>query len=151
MDDLGPVRNLLAETNTLTLATLDEDGRPHAAPLFFAADERPHLFFLSEAASRHARNVAREPIAAAGLYPEVGDWAEIRGLQIRGRVSLVRGRERERAMGLYAGRFPFVAELGDAVQLSEMYRLEPSWIRLIDNRRGFAFKQEWTFPPENET
>jgi hypothetical protein len=25
-----------------------------------------------------------------------------------------------------------------------MFCLAPSWIRLIDNRRGFAFKQEWT-------
>jgi hypothetical protein len=151
MDDLGPVRDLLAETNALTLATLEEDGRPHATPLFFVADDRLNLYFLSEASSRHARNLTREAVAAAGLYPEVHDWREIRGLQVRGRVRLLRGAERERAMQLYAGRFPFVAELGDAVQLSEMLRLEPSWIRLIDNRRGFAFKQEWTFPRENET
>jgi hypothetical protein len=50
------------------------------------------------------------------------------------------GRETHRAMPGVS----FITDLGDAVQHSEMLQLTPSWIRLIDNRRGFAFKQEWT-------
>ena len=144
--DLAPAVEIITETTALTLATLDEDGWPRATPLFFAADDRLCLYFLSEAGSRHSQNLAREPRAAAGLFPSVSDWREIRGLQIQGTVSPLAGAEREEALALYARRFPFVADLVDAVHSSEVFRLTPSWIRLIDNRGGFAFKQEWTLP-----
>ena len=41
---------------------------------------------------------------------------------------------------------PFVIQLEPVVARNEMYAFAPSWIRLVDNRRGFGFKQEWTFP-----
>jgi len=142
--DFASVVEVLSETTAFTLATLNDDASPRATPLFFATDDRFCLYFLSEVGSRHAQNLAREPRAGAAIFPMVGHWSEIRGLQIQGRVSRLEGSGRETALELYARRFPFITDLGDAVQLSEMLQLTPSWIRLIDNRRGFAFKQEWT-------
>jgi uncharacterized protein YhbP (UPF0306 family) len=81
---------------------------------------------------------------AAGVFPAVDDWRAIRGLQIKGTVSPLKGAEREEALALYARRFPFTAALADATERSAVFRLTPTWIRLIDNRRGFGFKQEWT-------
>lgn len=144
MPDLSPILALLAETQALTLATLDPDGRPRATPIFFAFDDRADLIFLSDPQTQHCRNLEREPSASAALYPEVSDWRGLRGLQIKGVASSVPASDREAALSQYTARFPFVLELTDVVSQSEVYRLRPTWVRLIDNRQGFGYKREWT-------
>ncbi len=143
---LVPVVEILSQTTALTLATIDDDGSPRATPLFFATDDRLWLYFLSEAGTQHARNLLRDAHAAAALFPPASDWREIRGLQIKGNVSRIEQGERKEALAIYADRFPFVADLAGTIDLSEVFRLTPSWIRLIDNRRGFGFKQDWRLP-----
>lgn len=144
MSDLSPILDLLSETQTLTLATLDPDGGPRATPLFFAFDDRASLFFLSERDTQHCRNLEREPSVAAALYPEVDDWLELRGLQIKGLAFPIAASERQAALACYTARFPFTDTLTEIVSESEVYRLRPRWVRLIDNRKGFGHKREWT-------
>jgi uncharacterized protein YhbP (UPF0306 family) len=144
MPDLSLILAILAETQTLTLATLDPDGLPRATPLFFAFNEKATLVFVSERDTQHCRNLERQPSVAAAVYPDVHDWRELRGLQIKGFASLVSPRDRDAAMALYASRFPFVDTLADVLGRSEAYHLRPSWVRLIDNRQGFGYKREWT-------
>lgn len=146
MADLTPILSLLTETRALTLSTLDPDGRPRATPLFFAFDEYAALIFLSDRETQHCHNLKRDPSVAAALYPEVGNWRELRGLQIQGLASVVPSDGRESALSLYSIRFPFVDALAEVVAQSEVYRLSPTWVRLIDNRQGFGYKREWTFP-----
>jgi uncharacterized protein YhbP (UPF0306 family) len=100
------------------------------------------LYFFSEETSQHSQDVAQDPRAAAAIYPECHDWREIRGLQLRGNVRRVdRGPEWEAAWALYAAKFPFVGELKDAVARNTLYVFEPNWVRLVDNRKGFGFKE----------
>lgn len=141
--ELDAVRALLSETRALTLATLDPDGSPRATPLFFAFEPDLGLLFLSDPDTPHMHNLARDPRAAVGLYPEVSDWQEIRGLQMKGTVSAVPEAEREEAMTTYRARFPFLEAVAEAVEAAGLYRFRPRWVRLIDNRRGFGFHQEW--------
>jgi uncharacterized protein YhbP (UPF0306 family) len=144
VSDLSPILALLAETQALTLASLDPDGKPRATPLFFAFDDQATLIFLSERDTQHCRNLEREPFVAAALYPHVGDWRELRGLQIKGHASPVPSPDRETALAVYGSRFPFTDSLADVVGRSEIYHLRPKWVRLIDNRLGFGFRREWT-------
>lgn len=144
MSDLSPILALLSETRTLTLATLDPDDMPRATPVFFAYDDQATLFFLSESDAQHSRNLEREPRVAAAVYPEVSDWHELRGMQIKGLARIVSRSHREAGLAVYAGRFPFIESLAGVVGRSEIYHLRPQWIRLIDNRQGFGFKREWT-------
>jgi|SRR3990172_2423026 len=144
MPDLTPILSLLSETRALTLATLDPDGRPRATPLFFAFDEQAALIFLSDRETQHCRNLKRDPSVAAALYPEVSDWHELRGLQIQGVASVVPVADRGSALSLYTARFAFVGALAEVVARSEVYRLSPTWVRLVDNRQRFGYKREWT-------
>ncbi len=146
MPDLPALQALLAETHVLTLATLDPDGAPRATPVFFAADERLDLIFLSDPSSPHSRNLERDPRAAAALYPEVDDWRHIRGLQLRGRVRALESLARQDGLAIFNRRFAFVAQLPEALAGSAVYRFSPGWVRLIDNRRGFGYHQEWRLP-----
>ncbi|MCJ7513227.1 MAG: pyridoxamine 5'-phosphate oxidase family protein [Anaerolineales bacterium] len=140
--DHAALLELLEETPAFTLATLDPDGAPRATPLFFAADDLA-LVFLSDPASQHSRNLQADPRCAASLYPAIADWRELRGLQLRGRARRLRETEAPRALQLYLRRFPFAADLAQAVEATAPYRFQPNWIRRIDNRQGFGFQQEW--------
>lgn len=129
---------------TMTLATADPDGEPHAAAVYFAADEGLNLYYFSETSSQHALDTAQDARAAVAIHPEGSDWQQIRGLQLRGSVSAVKSRsEWQAAWQLYRQKFPFVAGLEELIAANQMYAFRPTWIRLVDNRQGFGYKQEW--------
>jgi uncharacterized protein YhbP (UPF0306 family) len=133
--------------STMTLATAGGDGEAHAAAVYFAAGESLRLYFFSAADSQHSQDLKLHPQAAAAIYPEVTGWQAIRGLQLRGRAAVVApGVEWQAAWALYAGKFPFVKALKAIVASNELYAFSPHWLRLVDNRRGFGFKQEWELP-----
>ena len=141
--DLDPVRALLDETTTMVLATRGPDGTPRATPVYFAAEENLRLIFLSDPDSAHSRNLSSAPQSSVAIYPEEPDWRRLRGVQMTGRAAAIDGPEAELARRAYARRFPFVGELARALDASRTYAFLPSWVRLIDNRRGFGFQQEW--------
>ncbi|GAB4469377.1 MAG: hypothetical protein Kow0088_01270 [Anaerolineales bacterium] len=129
--------------STLTLATCSENGEPHAAAVYFAADGLK-IYFFSDANSQHSRDLEQNPRAAITIYPEVWQWQAIRGLQMRGMVELVpMGEEWERAWNCYQQKFPFVKRLKAVVARNKLYRFRASWLRWLDNRFGLGFKQEW--------
>ena len=137
-----PPADLLA-LPAMTLSTTGPDGAPHAATVYFAADEKVNLYFFSDAGSQHAQDLAADARAAAAIHPLVSGWQEIRGLQLRGRVRAVpKGAEWERAWALYQAKFPFVENLKEVVSTNVLHVLEPDWIRLVDNRQGFGHKEE---------
>jgi hypothetical protein len=130
--------------STLTIATSDQGGEPHAAAVYFVADQALNIFFFSDPLSQHAQDVVQRPQAAIVIYPDCQDWQEIRGLQMRGEVRPIDpGVEWESAWLNYINKFPFVSALRELVARNQLYAFSPDWIRLVDNRRGFGFKQEW--------
>lgn len=131
----------------MTLATNGMEGEPHAAAVYFAADESLRLYFFSDPESQHGQDLSADRRAAASFYPQTQDWQDIRGVQMRGEVRLVEGNpEWEAGWAVYVAKFPFVRELKAIVAENALYVFVPDWVRLVDNTRGFGFKQEWTLP-----
>lgn len=142
-----PTLTDLLSLSTLTLATTAPDGGAHAAPVYFAADKDLRFYFFSAPESQHGQHLENNPEAAAAIYPECWSWQEIRGLQMSGEVHPVEpGTAWRTAWDLYAAKFPFVHELESALSQNQLYVFIPDWVRLVDNRRGFGFKLEWTQP-----
>jgi uncharacterized protein YhbP (UPF0306 family) len=144
---------VLEESTTLTLATLDADGTPRATPLYFAVEATPEdgeapfaFLFLSDPSSFHIRNLERDPRSAVALYPSETDWRRLRGAQAKGRTEAVAEDERETAMAVYRSKVSAVEDVPEAVAHSRLYRFLPTWIRCIDNRKGFGRHEEWTWP-----
>lgn len=149
---LGRILEFLS-LSTMTLATASSDGEPHAAPVYFAARsssdtlKAPLFYFFSDRRSLHGQHLARNPRAAAAIYPACFDWQDIRGLQMSGRATPVdAGEEWNSAWMLYKTKFPFVAGMKAIVARNILYAFVPAWMRLVDNRKRFGFKDEWRFP-----
>ena len=141
--------DFLRKHEVVTIAVTEPDGTAHAAALFYAVDDELNLYVLSEPTSRHGRAMARTGPVAGTIQRDRQEWQEIRGAQFRGRCRRLKGAARERGWDIFADRFPFVrnpavAGLAQALGKMALWRIEPAWMRLIDNRRGFGHKEGWT-------
>jgi len=143
------VARLLRQQTTLTLATTGEDGAACATPLFYLADEELSLYWLSSASSQHSLNLKRMPQAAAAVYGNAASWREIRGVQMRGAVSIVAEPERRQLLvKAYCERFKLGVLFRPAIRRSALYMFQPEFFRYIDNGRGLGAKFELARLPE---
>ena len=139
----------------MTVATVDGDT-PWATSLYYARDNDLNLFFLSSGHTRHCTNIAGNPRVAATIIGDEKDWQILRGVQIDATAERVAPAGLTQAAGVYFGRYPEFREavgapqnadeqaLVEALQYVHFYKLAPRMIRLIDNGKGFAHKDELT-------
>jgi uncharacterized protein YhbP (UPF0306 family) len=151
--DRESIRQMLEAHNTLSLATCN-DGKPWVASLFFASDNKLNLYFVSDYRTRHARDIEVTGEAVATVNGDCKLWTDVRGLQISGVVAKVAGLDRVNALRVYLTKFADVKALFEApgseeeatiaqrLKAANMYRFEPRWVRLIDNRKWFGYKLE---------
>ena len=139
---------LLRDENTLALATVNLDGNPCVAPLFYLVDENLSLFWLSSPSSLHSQNLKKVPRAAATVYRHTASWNEIRGVQMRGLVTVITDRRRRRLLiRSYSERFKLATLFIAAMSRCSLYEFRPGFFRFIDNSKGFGYKFELI--PEN--
>lgn len=135
---------LLDREWTMVLAVSLPGGGSHSAPVYFVRGEGFSLYWLSSGDSLHSREIERTGLASAAVFHRSAKWTELRGVQLRGTASRVR---KSRALiEKYKAKFRLGGELDLVISRSRLYRLEPRWMRLIDNRRGFGWNQEWELP-----
>lgn len=157
MSEAGPhaaIARLLAGCQVLTLATSGPRG-PWAASVFYASDAQFRLYFVSDAGTRHARDMAADPRVALTIGPEPAGWHEVRGLQVEGEATRLAGAERAAALSLYLAKYPAIAALHSAPRTKDeeiiaarllhtpFWCVTPRLIRLVDNSRGFGHREEW--------
>jgi uncharacterized protein YhbP (UPF0306 family) len=133
-DALETVAAFVRQHHVMTLATA-QDGIPYAAPLFYAYDEQNNRFvFASGNETEHTVQMQKNPEVAAAVYLETKTVGKIQGVQIRGRVVSADAEDTKS----YYGRFPYARALQPT-----LWRLEPHWMKLTDNRLGFGTKLIW--------
>jgi uncharacterized protein YhbP (UPF0306 family) len=152
MRQLETVVELLRSQSTLALATCDAGGTPRVAALFYlpvcVPGEGLRLYWFSSSASRHSRNLRRDPIGAVTIYRSTDQWKQIRGVQMRGRVEVVNDRARRESIAReYAERFRLGAMLDAAMSRSRLYEFQPCWLRYTDNVERLGYKFERWLPP----
>lgn len=157
----------LGQHNTMTLATTG-DGTPWAAALFYASDGLT-FYFLSDPATRHCRNMARNPAVSATINEDYRDWKAIKGIQLEGRAEPVSSPEElARAVAVYAEKYPFVAPYLKLMMTpfpkiaaflegflskvpfipsftagpTQFYKVVPSKIWFTDNEKGLGHREE---------
>ena len=152
-DVLAAALQLLRAHKTLTLATCS-GNRPNAASLYYASDAELNLYFVSDPDTRHATELIANSNVAVTINADSVPWRQLRGLQIRGRASPVPATKRDDALALYLERFDDIAALfaapagsqerkiADRLASGTFFKIVPRWVRVIDNREGFGFRQE---------
>jgi uncharacterized protein YhbP (UPF0306 family) len=136
----------LREHRVATLAVTDSAG-VHATAVFYAVNDDLHLFFVTDPTSRHGQALLATGTVAGTVQDDRQEWHAVTGIQFHGAVRQLDGDDRHRGWELYTARFPFLLTgnvvLTGALAKSALWRIEPTWLRLIDNRLGFGHKEEW--------
>lgn len=140
------IATFLAVCRTASLATVDAQGMPCNANIQYASDNAWRLVWVSSESSAHSINLATHAAAAITIYAHMDLPEQIHGLQMRGTAQVLSADAAHSAFHLYASKFAFVANppYRDAVLRQRFYCFTPTWLRWIDNRRGFGWKVEQT-------
>ena len=110
------LRTFLAAEATLSLATVDERGRPHAANVNFVADDRLDLYWVSSPDSAHSRHLERRPDVAVTCYARFRGPDELRGVQIHGRATPRAAEEFEPNWARFTAKFPYATQFEELVR-----------------------------------
>ena len=138
----GLLRELIGERTVLCLASSSRRG-PWCAPLFFAPiDGGARLVFVTDPKSRHGRELAADPRAAAAVWFETADVKQVRGVQLAGRVVALAGRDAARARAAFLRRHPRAAPYLAKRPHERFFAFAVARAKVTDNRRGFGFKVE---------
>jgi uncharacterized protein YhbP (UPF0306 family) len=147
-------RRLVAEQNTLTLATAAGDTA-WAAPVYYVF-VKSTFYFLSGPDSRHITEALQNGQAGAAVHAAASTWKEIKGLQMTGRIRAVKpGLEAVRVLRAYLKKYPFTTEFfkdNQPLDLDtfakrfgvKLYGFIPSLVYYLDNQIRFAFREEVT-------
>ncbi len=131
------VQAILEETALCSLATVDARGGVHVNTAFFAWTPDLVLYFLSDPASQHGRNLAQTPAAAVTVFDSRQAWgAPHRGLQLAGAAGPVPPAEVGAAEGVYRSRFRRYAEYQASAQevfmALRLYRFRAERLQILD-------------------
>jgi CRP-like cAMP-binding protein len=142
----GPVLEYLSAQNTLTLATASPTGTPHAAT-FLYVNEGPSLYFWSKASTESSRHIEQNPLVAFTIDDYTDDLTQTRGVQGIGECSvLLSGEQIARVAALFGEKFPSLSP-GATMSIS-FYRITPTEIQFIDNRRSRSLSSPGVFGAE---
>lgn len=148
----GRIKSYLEGHNAMSLSTLHQ-GQAHAASVFYV-NTGFDLYFISSPSSRHGEDLASNARAAATINEDYRNWADIKGLQLSGKVSqLGRLADHSEIAAAFTQKFPDVGrffrkpdEMSDAMtsKVAKVlcYRFRPSHIFYIDNSLGFGHREE---------
>lgn len=142
----GPVLEYLSAQNTLTLATSSATGTPHAAT-FLYVNEGPSLYFWSKSATESSRHIEQNPLVAFTIDEYTDDLTQTRGVQGTGECSpLLSGEHIARVADLFGQKFPSLSP--GATMSIAFYRITPTEIQFIDNRRSRSLSSPGVFGAE---
>lgn len=54
-------RRIIDGNRYMTIATVGEDGRPWATPVYFSRDRYRNMYWISSPEAQHSRNIASRP------------------------------------------------------------------------------------------
>lgn len=139
---------ILASTDDMTIATLREDGSPHASTVSFASDGLV-LFAAIAIDSHKAHEIRQDGRVSLTVNTPVRNWNEIQGLSIDGIASMIDWpRGQEEASALLLKKLPAYASLvGKAPKLPWpgmlFVRVVPTRLTLLDYTKRFGHSTQF--------
>jgi uncharacterized protein YhbP (UPF0306 family) len=106
------VPRLFAQHRYLVLGTADDNGRPWATPVFYAADGERRILWVSSPDSRHSRNIAARPEVAITVFDSHAPIGGAEALYLEATAGTVAGDDCPAALAVLNARLPASHRLG---------------------------------------
>lgn len=139
------LQRILQDSEIASIATVAPGHRAHIHTAYVAPSPDLEFYFLSDPASVHAQNLARNPSMSMAVFRTSQHWGSAdRGAQLFGTAGRVPAGARTReATRIYGRRFPLYARwirgrrleervLADGVQTLSFFRFAPDRLQLLD-------------------
>lgn len=142
---LEAVSRILDANPLCSMATRSDAGALDINAAFFSFSSNLQLYFLSNPASAHCRNLTHGGHMAVAVFDSRQEWGEPHaGLQLFGGAGPVPSGQIERARASYAARFPryfdLVMRAGEDPQATtgigglRFYLFRPDRVKILDER-----------------
>lgn len=141
--DRALVLDILSRSMDLTLASMRQDGTPHATTVSFANAELV-LYAAIGIDSQKAHDIRDQPRVALTINAPYRDWSEIQGMSIDAVAEFITDAQDVRdASDLLLSRFPQYARLLPDTETLPwpgmlFIRIVPHAISLLDYTKGFG-------------
>ena len=132
--------SIIDDVDDMTIATVREDGYPHATTVSYMNDGMV-IYFMTPSDSQKTRNLAKEGKVSLTITRPYESWNEIEGISMGGVASSVTDpAEQEKVGRLLLKKFPEAAnyEPDDNTVGVAFFRIEPTVVSLLDYRKGFG-------------
>ena len=136
------ILSILRRADTLTVATVREDGWPHATVVSFVNDDLD-LYFGTAPHSQKMENIARDSRVSATVTPEHEASKPIQAISLAAEAERVTDPgELLKVAGLVLKKFPRPGPPAPAAVLEgvAVVRLRPTIVSLLDYSRSFGQK-----------
>src|SRR6266545_5240044 len=105
-------RGVVDSNRYMTLGTADESGAPWVSPVFYAAAEYRHFFWVSSPEARHSRNIATRPRVSIVIFDSQAPVDMGQGVYISAVAEEVTGIDVDRGIEIFS---PWAAAHGAGV------------------------------------
>lgn len=124
--------------HVLTLAT-SINNQPWCSNCFYVFDNELNAFiYTTSDDTRHGQEAIKNENVSASIVLETGIVGKIRGLQIQGKMKKPLGESYKFAKSRYLKKFPYAR-----LMETNIWILEPNFMKYTDNRLGFGTKLIW--------
>ncbi|MFC4068516.1 pyridoxamine 5'-phosphate oxidase family protein [Actinoplanes subglobosus] len=103
-DLVSTARRIIDSNSYLTMATADPEGRPWAAPVWFACEGYTDFFWLSRVTTRHSVNVAGRPEVGIVVFDSTVPMGQGQAVYVEAVAGPVPDDEVESALAVYSAR-----------------------------------------------
>lgn len=151
------VQDYLCDHNVLNISTHGESG-PWSAAVFYA-HEGLDFYFMTNPATQHGTDMTSAGVMAGSIHEDYASWREIKGIQMRGRVWVVRqGTQKKRGLKAFFRKFCFAEAflrggipdaLRDRMRNIELFCFRPDLVLWLDNSTGFGNRLQVYPPPDS--
>jgi uncharacterized protein YhbP (UPF0306 family) len=98
------VRDIIDSNAYMTLATADENGRPWASPVWYAAEGYAHFYWVSSPEARHSRNLAARPEVGVVIFDSQAPVGTGQGVYMSAIAEELAGIELDLGIGVFSRR-----------------------------------------------
>ena len=138
METLAAISRWLTKQHVVSWCVASE-GELWCANAFFIYDpQRVAFYLLSDTTTRHGQMTGTRAPVAGTVNGQPKTVALIRGVQFKGEIRLLEGKESDEKRALYNHRFPVARMLSAPV-----WEIQLDELKFTDNTLGFGKKLHW--------